>query len=67
MKILGREPGNRRRADVVPAADVGKSFVALVAALDGLFLLMRGELRRAAHFLPTRHGPRPAFAGARAD
>jgi hypothetical protein len=28
---------------------------------------VRGELRRAAHFLPARHGPRSAFARATAD
>jgi hypothetical protein len=28
---------------------------------------VRGELRRSAHSLPARQGPRSAFAGARAD
>jgi len=32
-----------------------------------LFLLVRGELRRSAHFLSARHGSRPAFTGARTD
>jgi hypothetical protein len=39
----------------------------LVAALDRLALLVIGELELSAHFLPARHGPRPAFAGARTD
>ena len=39
---LPRQPRNRRRADVVAAADVGKGFVAGVAALDRLKLLVRG-------------------------
>jgi hypothetical protein len=28
---------------------------------------MIGEFERPAHSLPARHGPRPAFAGARSD
>jgi hypothetical protein len=28
---------------------------------------MRGQFGWSAHFLPARHGPRPAFAGARTD
>jgi putative SOS response-associated peptidase YedK len=38
--------------------------VALFAALDRLALLVIGKFERSAHFLPARHGPRPAFAGA---
>jgi hypothetical protein len=56
---------NRRRADVVAAPDVGKGFVAGIAALDRLALLVIGELERSAHFLPARHGPRSTFASAR--
>jgi hypothetical protein len=62
----GCEAGNRRRADVVGAGDVGKC-LALVAALDRLALLVIGEFERWAHFLPTLHGSRPAFAGTRTD
>jgi hypothetical protein len=39
----------------------------LVAALDRLALLVIGEFERSAHFLPARHGARPAFACARPD
>ena len=65
--ISVRQPGNRRRAHIVAAPYLGKRFLAPVAALDRLFLLMRGELRRSAHFLPARHGTRSTFAGARPD
>jgi hypothetical protein len=61
----GREPGNRRRADVVAAGDVGKC-VALLTALDRLALVI-GEFEWSAHFLASRHGPCSAFAGARPD
>ena len=64
---LRHEPRNRRRADIVAAPDFGKRFLAPVAALDRLFLLVRGKLRRSAHSLPARHGSRPAFPGPGAD
>jgi hypothetical protein len=57
---------NRRRADVVAAGDVGKR-LALIPALDRLALLVVSEFERSAHFLSARHGPRSAFASARAD
>ena len=41
-------------------------FLPPIAALDGLTLLVRRELWWAAHFLPSRRGPRPTFAGPRA-
>ena len=65
--MLWGEPRNCRRAHIVAAPYLGKRFLAPVAALDRLFLLMRGELRRSAHSLPARHGPRPAFPGSGAD
>jgi hypothetical protein len=40
----GRQPRNRRRADVVAAGDVGKR-LALLAALDRLALLVFGPAR----------------------
>ena len=52
--ITSGKPRNRRRADVVAAPDLGKRFLALVAALDRFFLLVRGELGRSAHFLTPR-------------
>ncbi len=61
------EPRNRRRADVVGAANLGQGFLAPVAALDRFALLVRGELRRTAHFHATGHGSRPAFTCPRAD
>jgi hypothetical protein len=53
--LSNRQPGNRRWAEVVAAPDLGKGF-ALLAALDRVFLLMRGELRGPAHALPARQG-----------
>ena len=54
-------------AHVVAGGDLAQRFVATVAALDRLALLVRGELRLAAQLHAARHGARPAFAGARAD
>jgi Tn3 transposase DDE domain len=65
--ISPHQPRNRRCADVVAAADLDKRFLAPVAALDRLALLVRGELGRSAHFLPPRYGAHSAFARPRAD
>jgi AAA domain len=53
------EPGRRivKEERLGEAADVGKGFVAGVAALDRLAPLMGGQFGRSAHFLPARHGP----------
>src|SRR4051812_49246969 len=64
---LWRQPGNRRPADVVAAANIGERFPTPVAALDRLAPLVRRQLGRTAHFLPPGYGPRPTFAGAGAD
>ncbi len=40
------QPGNRGPADVIAAADLGKRFLATVAALDRLAPLVRSELVR---------------------
>jgi hypothetical protein len=58
--------GNRRPADMVAAADLGQR-LALLSAFDRLALLVRPELRRSAHPLPSCHGPCPPLSGARAD
>src|SRR4051794_20075639 len=58
--------GDRRPADIVAAADLGQR-LALLASSDRLAPLMRGELGRSAHSLPSCHGPCPPLAGACAD
>ena len=61
------QPRNRPPARVIAAPDFGKRFLTVVAALDRFLLLVRGELRRPAHFHALRLGARPAFARACAD
>jgi len=62
-----RQSRNRPPARVIAAPDFGKRFLTVVAALDRFLLLVRGELRRPAHFHALRLGARPAFARACAD
>ena len=52
--------------DIVAARNRPNGF-ALVAALDRLVLLVRGELGLSAETLPVRLGTRAALAGADAD
>ena len=58
---------NRPAADVVRAANLGKRLLALVAAAEGFFDLVRGELSRASHFHALRLGTLAALARAGVD
>jgi hypothetical protein len=53
--------------DIVAACDLAHRLAVAVAATDRLAPLVVGQFRFAAELDTTRHGPRPAFAGARAD
>jgi hypothetical protein len=53
LAYITLQSGNRLRADVVAAANVGKR-LAFVTALDRLPLRVIGKFERSAHFLPVR-------------
>jgi hypothetical protein len=62
-----RQPRNRAAADVVAAGDLPQRFLAMVAALDRLALLVRCQLRLWAELDATSHSPRLALACPRTD
>jgi hypothetical protein len=62
--LVRRQPRNCPAAHILAAANRGKRFLAMIAALDGLALLVIGELRLAHHLHAPRLGAFAAFARA---
>ena len=58
------QPRNRPPRHIIAAANLRKRFLAVVAALDRLFLLVRREFRRPSHFHAVRLGAFAAFGRA---
>jgi hypothetical protein len=51
MRMSGWEPGNRSLTDIVAAGDLAHPLAVLVAAADGLALLVFGQFRFAAELV----------------